>query len=107
MGLEEDRKKRDKLKEQMTRLESAQKEIRSNQKNFWDAKRWWSRYYKQDKKKYVEALNNRDDTLKTVNLLEGKVSELSEKINGYDKDIEVKDLEKELLEEKISKFTAH
>ena len=54
-SLDEDRKKRDRLKEELKRLECAQAELRNAKKsdNGREAKAMWSKYHMQDKKRYI------------------------------------------------------
>ena len=54
-SLDEDRKKRDRLKEELKRLECAQAEVRNAKKseNGREAKARWSRYHMQHKKSYI------------------------------------------------------
>ena len=54
-SLDEDRKKRDRLKEEMKRLECAKEELKNANKYYdcREAKGMWSKYYMQDKKRYI------------------------------------------------------
>merc|ERR1711874_292261 len=96
-AIDDDRNRRDRLKEEITSLDNIRTELGNAEGNVKGTfpKTMWSKYYLTDRKKWLEATKARDDCAKAVRYFEGKVEECALKINEFDRDMEGQHAEKE------------